>query len=445
MIKNILPIILIILFASCEYEDFDDNKDVESPLATCVDGVAKIPGTDHEYSCLNYDLMGHVSLKEMDAEAGNDCWGWTDLRTGREYAIMGVDNGTVFIDITDPTNPLYLGKLPTATVDSSWRDMKVYNDHVYIVSEAPDHGLQVFNLAKLRGLESSIIFSADYTLNQFGQAHNIAINEDSGHAYIAGSCYDPPCKSDRSNSKGLYVFDLSNPLNPEVVTELPSFGYSHDAQIVKYKGPDQDYVGKEIYIGSNENKVDIVDVTNKSEPKLISTFLYDHQYTHQSWLTDDHKYVLLGDELDELDSDYKLKVDAKTTTIIIDLSDLDDPQPHYNYESETKAIDHNGYVKGTEFFLASYTAGLRVLDVLNIDQKSISEKGFFNTFNNHHDHDHGSFNKLSTRQQDPGDHIGKKGESEAFNGAWSVYPFFKSENVIISDINSGLFIVKKKN
>ena len=73
MIKNILSIILTIFFASCEYEDFDDNKDVESPLATCVDGVAKIPGTDHEYSCLNYDLMGHVSLKEMDAEAGNDC------------------------------------------------------------------------------------------------------------------------------------------------------------------------------------------------------------------------------------------------------------------------------------------------------------------------------------------------------------------------------------
>ena len=73
----------------------------------------------------------------MDAEAGNDCWGWTDqYMTGREYAIMGVDNGTVFIDITDPTNPVYLGKLPTATVKSSWRDMKVYNDHVYIVSEA---------------------------------------------------------------------------------------------------------------------------------------------------------------------------------------------------------------------------------------------------------------------------------------------------------------------
>ena len=445
--KKCISILCLSLLISCQYEDYDDSKVVDSPLATCIDGYAKIPGTDYEYSCLNYDLMGYITLEEMDANAGNDCWGWTDSTTGREYAIMGINNGTAFIDITDSTSPVYLGKLPTSTVDSSWRDMKVYNDHVYIVSEAQDHGLQVFNLSKLRGVESKQVFSADYIDNSFGQAHNIAINEDLGYAYIAGSCYDPPCKTDRSNSKGLYVFDLSNPLNPEVVTELPNFGYSHDAQIVTYNGPDQDYVGKEIYIGSNEDSVVFIDVTNKSEPKLISVFDdYDHQYTHQSWLTDDHKYALLGDELDELDSDYELKVDAKTKTIIIDLTDLDDPQPHYNYEAETKAIDHNGYIKGTEFFLASYTAGLRVLDVLNIDQKSISELGFFNTFHDHSDHDHG-LPKLNTiKNQDPGgDHSGKKGNSEAFNGAWSVYPYFKSGNILISDINSGLFVVKKQN
>jgi choice-of-anchor B domain-containing protein len=445
--KNYILILCLILIYSCQYEDYDDSKVIDSPLATCIDGIATVDGAGHphQYSCLNYDLMGQITLEEMDAEAGNDCWGWTDSTTGREYAIMGVNNGTAFIDITDSTSPVYLGKLPTSTVESSWRDMKVYNDHVYIVSEAFDHGLQVFNLTKLRGVESKQVFSADYTSNQFGQAHNIAINEDLGYAYIAGSCDDPPCERDRSNSKGLYVFDLSNPLNPEVVTEQSNFGYSHDAQIVTYKGPDQDHVGKEIYIGSNEDRVVFIDVTNKSEPKLISVFDdYDHQYTHQSWLTDDHKYALLGDELDELDSDYELKVDAKTKTIIIDLTDLDDPKPHYDYFAQTKAIDHNGYVKGTEFFLASYTEGLRVLDILNIDQKNISEVGFFNTY--HTDNHSGIVEKTSsTKWSDPGDHVGKKGNSEAFNGAWSVYPYFKSENIIVSDINSGLFIVKKQN
>ncbi|MDB9849406.1 choice-of-anchor B family protein [Flavobacteriaceae bacterium] len=431
--KNYILILCLVLVSSCQYEDYDDSKVIDSPLATCIDGFAKIPGTDYEYSCLNYDLMGRITLEEMDAEAGNDCWGWTDSTTGREYAIMGVNNGTSFIDITDSTSPIYLGKLPTATVDSSWRDMKVYNDHVYIVSEAGDHGLQVFNLANLRGIDSEQVFSADYTDKSFGQAHNIAINEDSGYAYIAGA-----------RTKGIYALNLSNPLAPKLELEGSQFGYSHDAQIVNYKGPDQDHFGKEIYIGSNENKVDIVDVTDKSEPKLVSTFLYDHQYTHQAWLTDDHKYALLGDELDEVDSNYELKVDAKTRTVIIDLSDLDKPELHHDYEAETKAIDHNGYVKGTEFFLASYTAGLRVLDILNIDQKSISEIGFFNTFIDHNDS--GLPNSTTVKSQDPdGDHSGKKGNSEAFNGAWSVYPFFKSENIIISDINSGLFIVKKQN
>ena len=431
--KNYILILCLVLVSSCQYEDYDDSKVIDSPLATCIDGFAKIPGTDYEYSCLNYDLMGRITLDEMDAEAGNDCWGWTDSTTGREYAIMGVNNGTSFIDITDSTSPQYLGKLPTSTVDSSWRDMKVYNDHVYIVSEAGDHGLQVFNLANLRGLDSEQVFSADYTDKSFGKAHNIAINEDSGYAYIAGA-----------RTKGIYAFNLSNPLAPKLELEGSQFGYSHDAQIVNYKGPDQDHFGKEIYIGSNENKVDIVDVTDKSEPKLISTFLYDHQYTHQAWLTDDHKYALLGDELDEVDSNYELKADAKTRTVIIDLSDLDKPSLHHDYEAETKAIDHNGYVKGTEFFLASYTAGLRVLDILNIDQKSISETGFFNTFINHNDS--GLPNSTTVKSQDPdGDHSGKKGNSSAFNGAWSVYPFFKSENIIISDINSGLYIVKKQN
>mgnify|MGYP006072924035 FL=1 len=431
--KNYILILCLVLVSSCQYEDYDDSKVIDSPLAICIDGFAKIPGTDYEYSCLNYDLMGRITLEEMDAEAGNDCWGWTDSTTGREYAIMGVNNGTSFIDITDSTSPIYLGKLPTATVDSSWRDMKVYNDHVYIVSEAGDHGLQVFNLANLRGIDSEKVFSADYTDKSFGQAHNIAINEDSGYAYIAGA-----------RTKGIYAFNLSNPLAPKLELEGSQFGYSHDAQIVNYKGPDQDHFGKEIYIGSNENKVDIVDVTDKSEPKLISTFLYDHQYTHQAWLTDDHKYALLGDELDEVDSNYELKADAKTRTVIIDLSDLEKPSLHHDYEAETKAIDHNGYVKGTEFFLASYTAGLRVLDILNIDQKSISETGFFNTFIDHNDS--GLPNSTTVKSQDPdGDHSGKKGNSSAFNGAWSVYPFFKSENIIISDINSGLYIVKKQN
>ena len=108
--------------------------------------------------------------------------------------------------------------------------------------------------------------------------------------------------------------------------------------------------------------------------------------------------------------------------------------------SDTEAIDHNGYVVGSKFYLASYTSGMRVIDIINIEQKSFTEEGFFDTHID--DHDHNTIKLTTPRWSDPGDHTGKKGqEIEAFNGAWSVYPYFNSENIIISDINSGLFIV----
>ena len=138
-------------------------------------------------------LMGYVSLEEMEAEAGNDIWGWTDLDNGGDGRSMQLWDSITeqhLLIFLIQQNLFILGKLPTATEDSSWRDMKVYNNHVFIVSEATEHGLQIFNLSKLRGVESQQVFSADYIDNSFGQAHNIAINEDIGYAYIAGSCYD---------------------------------------------------------------------------------------------------------------------------------------------------------------------------------------------------------------------------------------------------------------
>ena len=103
-----------------------------------------------EYPCGNVTLLAHLDLPTMSAEAGNDVWGWTDSVTGKEYALMGLANGTGFVDISDPTTPVYLGKLPTHTVATIWRDIKVYGDYAFIVSEADGHGMQVFDLARLR-------------------------------------------------------------------------------------------------------------------------------------------------------------------------------------------------------------------------------------------------------------------------------------------------------
>ena len=436
-------IFFIFFIISCDYEKYEPVADT-NPLAECIDGHAKfeLNGKEYEFECDGYDLMGYISLDEMNADSGNDSWGWTDSSTGKEYALMGLDNGTGIIDISIPTSPLYLGKIPTATEPSSWRDLKVFNDHVFIVSEAEGHGMQVFDLKQLRGLKTKKNFSADYTYTGYGQAHNIAINIETGYAYTAGS----GVAGNGRPGFGIHALNISDPSSPVLELQLPDFGYSHDAQIINYKGPDSDYFDKEIYVGSNETKVVFVDVTDKTSPQLISEFFYDDEYTHQAWLTEDHSFALLGDELDELDKStqpWSLKTNVQTRTIVIDIRDLDNPTLHFNYLSDTEAIDHNGYVLGSNYYLASYTSGMRVIDIINIEQKSFSEVGFFDTHADNHDHN--LIKNTSNVWSDPGDHDGKKGqEIEAFNGAWNVYPFFKSENIIISDINSGLFIVKKK-
>jgi choice-of-anchor B domain-containing protein len=348
-----------------------------------------------------------VSLTLMGASMGNDNWGWTDSESGKEYVLMGLDNGTAFIDISTPDQPVFLGKLNSATTPSIWRDIKVFQDHAFIVSEADGHGLQVFDLTSLRNLTEVQNFTADARLTAFGSAHNIAIDEESGFAYVVGSSL---------YQGGPAFIDINDPTNPTLVGGFGDESYTHDAQILIYEGPDTEYQGKEILFGSNSdggenNQIIIVDVTDKTSPKLISSSTYSNGgYTHQGWIDEDHKYFYLGDELDE--SQYG----NYSRTLVFDMEDLDNPILHHTYLGTTAAIDHNGYIKGNSFFLANYTAGFREIGIQNISSKEMEEVGFFDTFPEH--------------------------DNTSFDGVWNVYPYFESGVIVISDSNSGLFLVK---
>lgn len=406
MVKNKFYLLFTITFIFLGCSSDDGNSDNDDPLGSepavgftpCENGMAGI------YPCNGYDLLGSISLSEFGATAGNDVWGWTDPNTNKEYALMGLDNATAFVDITDTENLVYLGKLPSATSSSSWRDIKVYQNHAYIVSEADDHGMQVFDLTRLRNVtDAPKTFNADELYTGFGNAHNVVINEDTGFAYPVGT--------DTFNG-GAHFVNIQDPQNPIAAGGHGANAYTHDAQVIAYNGPDADYSGEEIFIGANENQVAIINVTEKDNPIEITTFGYDNiEYTHQGWFTEDQRYYIFGDELDEV----KLGFDSRT--LVFDLSDLDNPILHTSYFGETTAIDHNGYVKGDQYFLANYRAGIRVLDISDIAGKSIVEEGFFDTY--------------------------PSSNSAGFDGAWSVYPYFASGKIIASDINSGLFVIKK--
>ncbi|MBO3115371.1 choice-of-anchor B family protein [Winogradskyella sp. DF17] len=368
----------------------------------CSNGLAG------DFPCDNFDLKSHVPVGVLGGPGaeGNDSWGWTDPITGKEYALVGTTTSAAFVDISDPTQPIYLGRLPTATVNSLWRDIKTYNNHAFIVSEAPGHGMQVFDLTRLRDVTNPpVTFTADALYTGFGRAHNIVINETSGFAYAVGS--------DTFNG-GPHFVNIQNPTAPMAAGGYANDAYSHDAQVVTYMGPDPDYSGREILIGSNENEVVIVDVTDKISPQQISTISYSNiGYTHQGWFTEDMQYFLLGDEVDEIN------FGLNTRTIVFDFSDLDNPSFHMNYLGPTEAIDHNGYVVGDTFYIANYSAGLRAIDVSNISSGVMQESGYFDTFTPHN--------------------------NTSFNGAWNIYPYFESGNIIVSDIEGGLFVVRPSN
>ena len=403
----VLGCFIVLLLLGCSNNssgDDNDNNNNQTPdpsITICENGMAG------SYACNDYDLMAQMSLVALNGgNEGNDCWGWTDSTSGKEYALVCTTSGVSFVDISNPLVPVLIGTLPTATINSAWRDVKVYQDHAYVVADnAGNHGLQVFDLTRLRNVSNPPqTFTADTNFNGFGSAHNIVINEDTGYAYAVGTS--------RSGTYGggpLFI-NIQDPKNPIGEGGYP--GYSHDAQAITYDGPDTEHVGKEILIGSNENEIVIVDVSDKSNPILLSDISYANVgYTHQGWFTEDRKYFVLGDETDEAD------FGMKTRTLVFDFSDLDNPSFHMQHLGQFNAIDHNVYVKGNLLFQANYTAGVRILDLTNIETNSIEEIGFFDTY--------------------------PENNNTSFQGAWNVYPFFASGNIIVSDINRGLFIIRK--
>ena len=155
----------------------------------CVGGFAG------QYPCDNIDLLAFAPLTAIGGDhqgsAANDIWGWKDPATGREYALVGRVFGMSVVDITQPALPVYLGEVFTHNSQgSSWRDIKTYQDHAFIVSEAPGHGMQVYDLRQLRDPDPA---GAPYDLPPttryagFGDAHNVVIDEVSGFAYGVGT------------------------------------------------------------------------------------------------------------------------------------------------------------------------------------------------------------------------------------------------------------------
>lgn len=325
--------------------------------AQCQGGLAA------GFACNRVDLVAHLPVASFAVgerfvpTGANDVWGWTDTATGREYALAEMRQGVVFVEVTHPEAPVFLGALPTHTAPTTWRDIKVHKNHAFIVADdAMQHAMQVFDLTQLRDVQEPTLFAETARYTGIGSAHNLVINEETGFAYSVGSS-----GGDHSCGPGLHMIDIRTPTAPQFAGCFNSSihrGYTHDAQCVVYRGPDEAHRGKEICIGADERGIAISDVTDKSGPVELSATTYPTAaYTHQGWLTEDHRYFYLNDENDEL------SFNLSTNTYIWDLVDLEAPELVAEHRANTTSTDHNLYIVGDYMYQANYGAGFRLLDI----------------------------------------------------------------------------------
>jgi len=388
-----------------------------TPAARCENGRIGV------FTCANMELIAHMPVSALGGARGvwvNDVWGWTDPETSRDYALVARRDGASFVDVTEPAQPRLIGTLPrtAGSPPSVWRDIKVVNNHAYIVADgAGAHGMQVFDLARLRAVtDTPAVFAPDTTYHRMYSAHNVVADTSTGFLYIVGAN-----SGGETCGGGLHMVDARSPLRPTFAgcyndrSGANSRGYTHDAQCVTYRGPDERYRGKEICVGSNETEINIADVTDKSNPVTVGRASYPNvAYAHQGWFDDEQRYFYMNDELDEMAGTV-----AGTRTVVWDLTELTDPIVAREYIGPVRASDHNLFVKGNRIFESNYGSGLRVLDIS--DRTNPREIGFF---------DSAPFN-------DDG-----PGHSASQSGAWSNYPFFESGIIVFTSVREGLFIVR---
>lgn len=255
----------------------DDVQYPELGYTPCVAGWAQgIPGDrNNTFKCSNIDLyhfLSHEALGDASG-SGSGSWGWTSA-DGREFVAIGQNKGTAFVEIGSDGKMTYLGRLPSYSGPSAWREIKTYQDYLIIGSEAAGSGIQIFDLKKLLAIDSAspVVFNAKDDLSAhftsllpLGRSHNIEVNVELGYAVAVGALP----RTDRNCFGGLNFIGLADPENPTSLGCASGDRYVVDAQCLVYRGPDARYVGKDICYGFNEDTLTIYDVTNKANATNI--------------------------------------------------------------------------------------------------------------------------------------------------------------------------------
>jgi choice-of-anchor B domain-containing protein len=416
-------------------EDSPESKALKSKLASYhmlsekQTGVNCVDGSAGSFSCSNIDLLAHMPLNDFSSRpnAANDIWGHVDLNTGDEYALIGLRNGVAVVNVTEPENPVEVGTI--AGENSSWRDIKVYQyfdssigawqAYAYATVDSAADYVTIINLNQLPNSVSLVEKNRVVT-----KAHNVYITNVDHTLNIALPGLTPSLQLIGSDKFG-GAFHSYSLKTPSTLTALPDnffgSGYTHDGASINITDSRKDSQCNTrgdsctVFIDFNEKEMKLWNITDTSATTLLGTGEYNdvaksNQYVHSGWGTEDKQHIFLHDEFDEKDGG------LNSTVRIFSIADLNNPIQVGQWTGPTRAIDHNGFVRGNRYYMSNYERGLTVLDIT--DPANPVDVGFFDTYT-------------------PSDNAG-------FNGAWGTYPYLPSGNILVSDIGSGLYILKDR-
>ncbi|MGH8250934.1 MAG: choice-of-anchor B family protein [Steroidobacteraceae bacterium] len=392
--------------------------------ATAIAAADCLQGFAGQFPCHNVDFQAQISLNQFATQpvSAANVWGFVDQNDGREYAVVGLSDGTAIVEVTNPSNPRQVTTIPGNS--SPWREVKIYQEFheptnrfrafAFITTEAPNGGLQVIDLS---GLPASA--SVATTLLDTGSQHtayvsnidyatNMALPGAEAFLYLAGS---------NVGNGAWRVYSLADPSEPQLIRQAPAgTQYVHDATslLITDQRTTQCALGHnpcEVYVDFNENTVDLWDVTDKAAPvQLSSTGYSEASYTHSGWPTADQRHIFVHDETEEITRG------QFTQIYTMNVDDLRNPFIVGSYQGPDTTTDHNGYTRGDLLYVSHYRRGLVVFDAS--DPEELRELGSFDTF------------------------LEPAANSAGTDGAWGVYPFFPSGTVVVSDISNGLFVLR---
>jgi choice-of-anchor B domain-containing protein len=389
-------------------------------LKSSIAATPCIGGSAAGLPCSDVDLLSHVGFDDVSRRPSysNDIWGFVDLNTGREYALVGFSLGTAVFDVTDATNPREVGFVDGQP--ATWRDIKVYQffdeatgryrAYGYVTTDGSTDGLFVIDLTELPHSISQVNYASDIF-----RAHNVyATNTDFSTGLSLTGAAPTLILAGSNISGGRYrTYSLANPLAPTLVNGGTGNGYMHDAASLNIADSRKDNQCQhatdicELLLDFNENAFEIWDVTDAASPLLLSERSYPNVgYIHSGWWSEDKQYIFVHDELDERNSG------LATTLRVFSIADVRNPTQVGAWTGPTRAIDHNGFVRGNRYYMSNYTRGLTILDISNA--ASPVAVGGLDTY--------------------------PASDGTMFNGAWGAYPYFFSGNVAISDIDSGFYM-----